>query len=112
MLSLGEVFERYKNLPEFDEIILGDVNQKGNFGNSPLHVACVRGDLEEVVALLEAGANPNLKGEHGCTPLHDAVQQEHPEVVKLLLEKGASPTIKSDFFNRTPYEYVVAHHLQ
>lgn len=44
-----DVLKRYEGeaLPEFLDIELKDVNQSGNFGNTPLHVACSRGDMEE-----------------------------------------------------------------
>lgn len=95
-LPVQEIFDRYKTLPEFIDMVLTDVNQIGHFGSSPLHVACVRGDLEEVLPLLAAGADINLRGELGYTPLHDAAAQGHIEVVKVLLQRGAAPQIKND----------------
>ena len=93
MLAATDVLKRYRDeqLPEFSEIPLEDVNQVGNFGNSPLHIACVRGSLPEVQALLEAGADVNAAGELSNTPLHEAAGQGHIEVVRLLLAAGASP---------------------
>jgi uncharacterized protein len=86
------VLRRYKDeeLPEFSEVALEDVNQVGNFGDRPLHVACVRGNLEEVAALLEGGADVNAAGELGNRPLHEAVSQGHLTVVRFLLDHGAS----------------------
>jgi ankyrin repeat protein len=72
-LSAGEIFKRYKHLPEFDGLQFTDVNQRGNLGNSLLHVASTNGELKEVLSLLEAGADPNLRGEDGSTPLYEAV---------------------------------------
>ena len=96
--AADEVLRRYvdEGIPEFMGIPLLDVNQKGGFGNTPLNLACTRGSLDEVAALLEGGADPNSKGEHGCTPLHDAVGQGHLEVVRLLLQSGASPDARND----------------
>jgi ankyrin repeat protein len=90
-----DVLKRYidEDLPEFVELSLTDVNQRGNFGNTPLHLACTRGEMEEVEALLAASADVNAKGERGDTPLHDAVGQEHLAVVKRLLTAGASPDV-------------------
>lgn len=97
MLAM-DVLVRYKQeeLPEFVEHPLVDVNQHGNFGNTPLHIACVRGNLEEIEALLTGGAEFDVKGEHGFTPLHEAVFQRNLEVVKRLLAAGATMSVTSD----------------
>ena len=93
-----EVLQRYIDeiLPEFAGIVLTDVNQRGNFGNSPLKVASTRGNLEEIEALLAGGANVNVKGEDGYTPLHHAASQGHVAAVKRLLEAGAAPDLVDD----------------
>jgi uncharacterized protein len=97
-LTASDVLRKYReeDLPEFCELDLTEVNQTGNFGNSPLHVAAVRGLLNEAIALIEAGAIVNAKGELGNTPLHDAVGQHNMGMVNLLLASGADPRIKND----------------
>jgi len=80
---------------------LSDVNQVGNFGNQPIHVACARSAPEEVMALVSGGADPNAIGEHGNTPLHEAVGQDSLEIVALLLQLGANSSIRNDF-SQTP----------
>jgi uncharacterized protein len=104
-LTAVEVLRRYKDeaLPAFAEIPLDDVNQIGNFGERPLNVASVRGRLEEVTALVEAGADVNARGELGNTALHEAVGQGNVEVVKFLIERGASPTVSNNF-GETPLD--------
>ena len=111
-LSVGEIFERYKNLPEFDGLQFTDVNQRGNLGNALLHVASTNGELNEVLSLLEAGADPNLKGEDGSTPLYDAVSQRHYEVAKALFEHGASADTKIDIFEMSPKDYAAQYGLK
>lgn len=100
-----DVLNRYQtdDLPEFDGILLVDLNQVGHFGNRPLHVACARSALEEVVALVSGGAEINSKGEHGNTPLHEAVGQNATDVVNYLLQVGADVTIRNDF-QQTPLD--------
>ncbi|MEQ1920218.1 MAG: ankyrin repeat domain-containing protein [Elusimicrobiota bacterium] len=97
-LSAQVVLQRYiaEDLPEFVGISLNDVNQKGGFGNAPLNIAATRGDVEEVEALLDGGADINVRGEQQCTPLHDAVGQGHAAVVQLLLRRGASTSLRDD----------------
>lgn len=107
-LTARDVLSRYmeEDLPEFLGVKLIDVNQKGLHGSTPLSVAATRGDVEEVRALLEGGADPNGRGEHGVTPLHDAVGQEHVEVARLLIRKGARIDIAADF-GGTPKDWAV-----
>ncbi len=64
-LTAAEVLHRYKDedLPAFCGISLQDVNQVGNFGERPLHVASVRGNIGEIAALIDAGAEVNAPGE-------------------------------------------------
>jgi uncharacterized protein len=93
-----EVLQRYidERYPDFIDVILTDVNQHGKFGNTPLNLASKRGNLEEVEALLAAGANIEAEGEMGDRPLHDAAMEGHVTVVKRLLAAGASPNVKDD----------------
>ncbi len=93
-----EVLRRYNEewLPDFCQV-LTDVNQVGTFGNRPLHVACFRGCLLDVVALINAGANVNANGDMGFTPLHDAVQGGNADVIRLLLDRGAQVSVEDEF---------------
>ena len=101
-LTAAEVLQRYKEeeLPEFCEVALKDVNQIGNFGERPLHIAASRGNLEEIAALLDGGAEIDAQGELGNTPLHEAVAQGHVEAVQLLLRHGARRDRRNEFGNR------------
>ena len=73
--------------------------------NSPeteaLHEAIKRGNLDEVRAALDAGANPDqcysqlFVGHHYC-PLVQAVQNGQDDIVRLLLEREADPDIEKD----------------
>jgi ankyrin repeat protein len=98
-LTAAEVLRRYKEeeLPDFVEIPLEDVNQVGNFGDRPLHVAATRGNMDEIVALVGTGADVNASGEKSYTPLHYAAMQGHFDAVKFLLENGASPAKIDEF---------------
>jgi ankyrin repeat protein len=74
-----------------------DIHSRNALGDTPLHVAAVRGDVQGIADLISAGADLNVKGEHGFTPLHEAVSQRHHEVVRLLLAAGATRTEPNDW---------------
>jgi len=99
-----EVLRRYNDetLPDFCDP-LTDVNQVGTFGNRPIHLACFRGNINDVVALVEGGADVNAAGDMGSTPLHEAVEQAHAKVVKFLLDCGAKRDVLNEL-GKTPLE--------
>ncbi|XP_073250199.1 60 kDa lysophospholipase-like isoform X1 [Porites lutea] len=58
-------------------------------GRTPLHVACLEGQLHVIRHLLAKGASPHVIDNHGQTPLHDALRSANEEAVLLLREFGA-----------------------
>ncbi|KAK3542787.1 hypothetical protein QTP70_002990 [Hemibagrus guttatus] len=63
--------------------------KRNHKGETPLHLAAIKGDVEMTRELLEQGADPNLKDHAGWTPLHEACNLGHVGVVELLLQQGA-----------------------
>lgn len=63
--------------------------KRNHKGETPLHLAAIKGDVEEVRKLLAQGADPNLKDNAGWTPLHEACNLGHLGVVEELLQQGA-----------------------
>lgn len=62
------------------------VNEKGE---TPLHVACINGNMNEVATLLKKGVLVNIRDNSGWTPLHEASNFGNYDIVKILLEAGA-----------------------
>lgn len=94
-LLLLRLIKDYNELPEYLGIDLTDVHQKSNFGDYPVHIASVRGSIDEVKVLLDNGADINATGEHGYTALHNAVEQGHIKMVEFLLNQGIDTAIKN-----------------
>ncbi len=87
------------NLQVFTALIdtgLIDVNIKGKFGLSPLHWAVIMGLPEMVVALLEAGANPNAETDAGKTPFDYINISKHQ-----LCDSGEFRPVMAHFWERT-----------
>jgi ankyrin repeat protein len=82
------------------------VEAPGGSGNTPLHSAAFRGDLEMVEVLLEYGVAIDAQNSYCCTPLSGAAIGYHnnPRVARLLIERGADPNIR-DSSGFTPLHY-------
>lgn len=62
-------------------------NTKGK--DDDLIYAAKKGNINEVIKLLNSGVNVNCKDKMGNTPLRKACKKGYIEIVKLLIEKGA-----------------------
>ncbi|XP_061579713.1 BRCA1-associated RING domain protein 1 [Cololabis saira] len=65
------------------------VMKKNHKGETPLHLAAIKGDVDAVKELLGQGADPNLKDNAGWTPLHEACNLGYLAVVEELVSRGA-----------------------
>lgn len=93
MKNLKEILDAVGSTPTFLFEGVKDINQRSNFGDTPLHVVCHWGNLAAVKILVEAGAEINSIGEAGQSPLFSAVMSNSAELVEFLLESGADPSI-------------------
>lgn len=78
------------------------LNKRNKKGETPLHEACVKRNLERVESLLGQGAEPNTQDNNSWTPLHEVAP--YPDsilIVKALLENGANPNVPGGDFNST-----------
>jgi CubicO group peptidase (beta-lactamase class C family) len=66
-----------------------DLNEKDQFGSTPLIIAATFGKTEVAGALIDAGADLEIRSNEGSTPLLVAAFLGRIEIVKLLLENGA-----------------------
>ncbi|XP_030300042.1 ankyrin repeat domain-containing protein 12 isoform X1 [Calypte anna] len=65
------------------------VNKRNERGETPLHMAAIRGDVKQVKELIRLGANVNVKDFAGWTPLHEACNVGYYDVAKVLIAAGA-----------------------
>ncbi|XP_072447349.1 uncharacterized protein [Chiloscyllium punctatum] len=65
------------------------MNKRNVYGETKLHEAALKGDVDLLRALIQAGANVNLVDYAGWTALHEASVAGFHEAVGLLLSAGA-----------------------
>jgi len=58
--------------------------------DTPLHVACVWGDLSAIDLLIAGGADINARGDLGTTPIYNAISFDRVRSVARLLKAGAT----------------------
>jgi len=68
-----------------------DVNERDQFGYTPLHLACDRGSLAVVKILLSKGADPSLKDQDDFTAGELARIAGYEEIGKLVESKTGQP---------------------
>ena len=72
-------------------------------GNTPLHTACVHGQLDIVQLLTrEIGCDPNDSNSEGLSCLHLAAQHGHLPLVRYLIEEVGSDVTLKDEHRRSP----------
>ena len=72
--------------------LTGDPNIKNAEGRTPLHIACVCGNLDGVKLFIKHGASVNVKDNHSNTPFSLAVLNNHTSIVSALVsEFGWNP---------------------
>ncbi|XP_030761203.1 ankyrin repeat domain-containing protein 12 isoform X4 [Sitophilus oryzae] len=81
-------------------------------GETPLHLAAIKGDVEQVCRLLAHRADPNVADFAGWTPLHEACNHGWYDVAFRLVHAGANVNAKG-LDNDTPlHDAVINGHLK
>lgn len=66
------------------------LNLRDNTLDTPLHIACTKGNYDFVKYLVNLGADFEIKGPNKKTPLFIAVEGNFPKIVKYLIINGAN----------------------
>lgn len=89
---------------KFDDPI-DPISYRDSSGDSLLHIAVQRGDIDTVIALLGFGLDINILGDMGYTPLHYAASSKNRVMFDLLQKHGARTDIRDEFGNMPEAEF-------
>jgi putative ankyrin-repeat harboring protein len=65
-----------------------------------LNLAVINQDCEDVLLLIQNGADVNKQGEMGFTPVQNACFNGNVAILEILLANGANPNIKNELGNK------------
>ncbi|XP_045216692.1 uncharacterized protein LOC123566548 [Mercenaria mercenaria] len=65
-------------------------------GDTPIHLAARKGNLDILELLIQNGCNVNQKNQNGFAALHYAAREGRMDIVCFLLKYGAEPNIKNE----------------
>ena len=78
---------------------VSNINVQDAKGNTPLHVACLVGNVGAITVLLEQGADINLKDHCGETPIFPFLRtgHYHKDILRLFIKFGVDLRTKDKF---------------
>ena len=71
------------------------LDEKDQYGSTPLTIAVTFGKIDVAKALIAAGANLEIPNNEGTSPLELAAFFAHPEIARALLDQGANKYARS-----------------
>ncbi|XP_014470814.1 PREDICTED: BRCA1-associated RING domain protein 1-like isoform X2 [Dinoponera quadriceps] len=107
-ISMGTTVCKTICTPKNTYIPKRNINKTNFKGETQLHTACLKRNIERVTTLLALGANPNTKDNAGWTPLQEIVSYGHTQLCELLLKGGASPNIPGTESRRPLHDAVIS----
>lgn len=84
--------------------LMADVNAKGEQGWSPLHFACLNGNVSMVKLLILNDADLEIENKTKSTPLLVTCEKGDRTIAKLLIDCGANINA-ADVYHNTPLHY-------
>jgi len=79
---------------------IASVHDLGLMDETLLNLAVINRECEDVLLLIQHGADVNKQGEMGFTPVQNACFNGNVAILEILLANGANPDIKNELGNK------------
>ena len=99
--NLTNLFAKYQNNLAFSSHPrIASVHDVGTMDETLLNLAVINQAREDVLLLIQHGADVNKQGEMGFTPIQNACFNGNVAILEILLANGANPDIKNELGNK------------
>ena len=99
------LLDKYRQHAMFDGYDIQRFDTGGMGGDTPLHLAAMNDEADDVEFMLREVMSVDIPGDIGCTPLHMAVMFGSAAVVDLLLRNGANLDAENEYGD-TPLDFL------
>lgn len=86
-----------------------NVNARDEDGITPLMAACLKGNLDIIKLLVEAGADLNAKDNRTASPLNYAIQRKRTKTVRYFLDNYSTVDVDGTLPNASTLLYAIHH---
>lgn len=97
---LEQLLDKYRAHEMFAGYDLASFDDRGSDGETPLHLAALNDELDDLMLMLPNISNVDAPGGIGHTALHYAVMFGHAQIVEALLSHGADLLAKNEYGDR------------
>ncbi|KII67819.1 Tonsoku-like protein [Thelohanellus kitauei] len=66
-----------------------NLNKRNSQGETPLHLACIKGNVDQVKKLIDLGADIHSRDYCGWLALHEACNHGYVDIVRILVDQGS-----------------------
>lgn len=99
--NLTNLFAKYQNNLAFSSHPrIASVHDVGTMDETLLNLAVINQAREDVLLLIQHGADVNKQDEMGFTPIQNACFNGNVAILEILLANGANPNIKNELGNQ------------
>lgn len=98
--TFDKLLQKYRAHEMFVDYDIQGFDGRAADGETPLHLAALNGDVDDLALILPTISNIDTPGGIGHTALHYAILFGHAAIVDVLLDHGASLSAQNEYGDR------------